>query len=167
MRLLQTRRYILLPPVVQFLQRRSSLTPNAHNARYQPIIPHDFIILFRFSFLFNLSTRFRCIVSASFSYRAFSSFAARLSFRAVIRFYMESVFHSFSCQAFSIVTDLSLCFFLLLHLLFLRLHGSHGFSFLRSLLVCAISGLRSKGTSRSMPLLACSLALVFVSTTQC
>jgi hypothetical protein len=28
---------------------------------------HDFNILFRFSFLFNLSTRFLCIVSASFS----------------------------------------------------------------------------------------------------
>lgn len=39
----------------------------------------DFSILFRFSFLFNLSTRFLCIVSASFSYRAFSSFLARLS----------------------------------------------------------------------------------------
>lgn len=45
---------------------------------------HDLIILFLFSFLFSLSTLFLCIVSASFSYRAFSSFAARLSLSAVI-----------------------------------------------------------------------------------
>jgi len=45
---------------------------------------HDFNILFLFSFRFSRSTRFRCIVSASFSYLAFSSFAARFSFSAVI-----------------------------------------------------------------------------------
>jgi hypothetical protein len=43
---------------------------------------HDFNILFRFSLLLNLSTLFLCIVSANFSYLAFSSFAARLSLMA-------------------------------------------------------------------------------------
>lgn len=39
----------------------------------------DLIILFLFSRRFNLSTRLRCIFSASFSYRSFSALATRLS----------------------------------------------------------------------------------------
>ena len=58
-----------------------------------PVISQDFNILFLFSFLFNRSTRFLCIVSANFSYRAFSSFAARLSLIACILLYL-----SVSCE---------------------------------------------------------------------
>lgn len=46
----------------------------------------DFNILFLFSFLLSLSTRFLCIVSANFSYRAFSSFLSRFSLIAAILF---------------------------------------------------------------------------------
>jgi hypothetical protein len=50
-------------------------------------VNHDFSSLFLFSFLFSRSTLFLCIVSASRSYRAFSSFAARLSLIACILLY--------------------------------------------------------------------------------
>ena len=42
-------------------------------------VPHEFRSLFLFSFLFRRSTLFLCIFSAIFSYRSFSSLAARLS----------------------------------------------------------------------------------------
>jgi hypothetical protein len=45
-------------------------------------VPHDFNILFRFSLLFSLSSRFLCIFSANMAYRSRSAFAARLSFNA-------------------------------------------------------------------------------------
>lgn len=46
---------------------------------------YDFNSLFLFSLLFSLSTRFLCIVSAIFSYRAFSSLAALLSLIVCMR----------------------------------------------------------------------------------
>lgn len=52
--------------------------------------PHqELISLFRFSLRFNLSTLFLCIFSAIFSYRSFSSLAARFSFSAVTRLCIE------------------------------------------------------------------------------
>lgn len=44
----------------------------------------ELIILFLFSFLFNLSTLFLCILASSCSYLSFSSFFARFSFIAAI-----------------------------------------------------------------------------------
>jgi hypothetical protein len=45
---------------------------------------HELISLFRFSLRFSRSTRFRCIFSAIFSYRSFSSFFSRLALIAWI-----------------------------------------------------------------------------------
>ena len=50
---------------------------------------YDFNNLFLFSLLFKRSSRFLCIFSAIFSYRSFSSFAARLSLIACIRLYIS------------------------------------------------------------------------------
>ena len=51
------------------------------------LLSHDLIILFLFSRRFSRSTRLRCIFSASFSYRSFSSLAARLSLIPWIHFF--------------------------------------------------------------------------------
>ena len=53
----------------------------------KPSANQDFNTLFLFSLLFSLSTLFLCIFSAIFSYRSFSSFAARLSLIAWIFLY--------------------------------------------------------------------------------
>jgi hypothetical protein len=70
------------------IRHPNDIIPTPENSTlYREIKYHDFSILFLFSFLFRRSTRFLCIVSASFSYRAFSSLAARLSFIACILLY--------------------------------------------------------------------------------
>lgn len=51
---------------------------------------YDFSSLFLFSLLFSLSTRFTCIFSAIFSYRAFSSLAALRSLIVLMRRYQPA-----------------------------------------------------------------------------
>ena len=96
---------------------------------------YDLIILFLFSFLFNLSTLFLCIVSAIFSYLSLSAFAARLSLSLVIFSYckvsnprshlkipyLDRRPSSSSCLLQASETYKLLSLLLLLHLLLLRL----------------------------------------------
>lgn len=96
--------------------------------------PHAFSNLFRFSFLLSLSILLRCIFSAIFSYRSFSSLATLLSLMACIRRYTpfpptvsatDLIYH----PVLSIVasrkhdTYLSFGFLVRLHLLFLVFDG--------------------------------------------
>lgn len=70
-------------PVFQGL----AATPMAYveEALYDELfLTQELISLLRFSLRFNLSTLFLCIFSAIFSYRSFSSLAARFSLSAVI-----------------------------------------------------------------------------------
>jgi hypothetical protein len=113
---------------------------------------HDLIILFLFSFLFSLSTLFLCIVSASFSYRAFSSFAARLSLSAVIL-----LCKYISNSPLILGSERKLCalgFLLFLHLLLLCLHNVHGHSLRISLLIRIVASFRAECALQSMPLLS-------------
>jgi hypothetical protein len=73
-------------------------------------VDQDFSILFLFSFLFNLSTRFLCIVSANFSYRAFSSFLTLFSLIACILLYDPKSVYDSQCYGPSALTCLSASF---------------------------------------------------------
>jgi hypothetical protein len=107
--------------------------PGMPQSRSKIPVDQDFSILFLFSFLFNLSTRFLCIVSANFSYRAFSSFLTLFSLIACVLLYdPKSVYDS--PMLWTLRTDLSLCFLLILHLLLLSLYSRHSFPLFLTLL---------------------------------
>lgn len=65
-------------PILQYSSGQLASQPVAQTNH------HDFNILFLFSLLFNLSTRFRCIFTASCSYLSFSALAVRRSLIAWI-----------------------------------------------------------------------------------
>jgi hypothetical protein len=75
-------------------------------------LSHELSNLFLFSRLFNLSTRFRCIFSAIFSYRSFSSLATRLSRMAWIRRCRSASFSSFISFSLAFTTAISARFLL-------------------------------------------------------
>lgn len=120
-------------------------------------IDHDFNNLFLFSFLFNLSTLFLCIVSANFSYLAFSSFAALFSFSAWILLCKTHQPHPPAMIFPTKTTYLSLSFLLLFHLLLLGLNSSSSFTFFLPFLVGCQAGRRTESGFLGMPLLSCTL----------
>lgn len=79
--------YVDLDGVVRLFLIRSKVLYAVHATiiRGRPGVLQEFRSLFRFSFLFSLSTRFLCIFSASFSYLSRSSLAALLSLMACTR----------------------------------------------------------------------------------
>lgn len=116
---------------------------------------HDLSSLFRFSLLFNLSTRFLCIFSAIFSYLSFSSLAARLSLIRCMLLYQFHISAKPKILRFLVATYLSLIFLLILHLLLLGLHGGLCLSLDETLLKRAVACIRPKSRLVRMPILAC------------
>jgi hypothetical protein len=128
---------------------------------------HDFNILFLFSFLFSLSTLFLCIVSANFSYLAFSSFAARLSLMACTLLYIHGQFncpvaclrqHNSSARQGEILY-LSFSLLLLLHLLLFGFDDRDSFSLFSALLVRCDTARGTESLLGFMPLLAFELSV--------
>jgi hypothetical protein len=159
---------IRITPPKGFPLNAGALCSTSMQSARRPNGIYDFSSLFLFSFLFSRSTLFLCIVSASFSYRAFSSFAARLSLIACILLCKVNV-SVFSCHRhYQVVlvewlkpdpatAYLSFGFLLLLHFLLLCLYCSNGFSLLCALLVSRIASLGPESATGCMPLFPCKM----------
>lgn len=138
-----------------------STTPNAKiNAIFWGISScfgasrdYDFNSLFLFSLRFSLSTRFRCIFSAIFSYRSLSSFAALLSLIACIRRYNDPrVSLAFLCKERRYYKYPSFGLLLVLHLLLLGFHRGHCFSVFGALGVGCLASCRTESGFEGVPL---------------
>ena len=164
------RRYLRLKQT-PLLVPKQPITPTMQKVCRSPIHGrpfYDLIILFLFSFLFNLSTLFLCIVSAIFSYLSLSAFAARLSLSLVIFSYCN-VSHprsnlkipyldrrpsSFSCLLQASETYKLLSLLLLLHLLLLRLRCRKRDALSLTLLIRVIAHFGTEGGFEWFPWLS-------------
>ena len=80
------------------------------SSSHEPLIlPHDFSILFLFSLLFNLSTRFLCIFCSSISYLSLSTFFSRFSLIRLTTSSLVSCFSAFISASLAFVAARATC----------------------------------------------------------